>query len=93
MDPEEHVGDPDGPAWAARVLRAQRMPEDEIEALLEAADAEQIHRRLELHAERLQEELLEGLRTLSRLERLMTEQSRDPGGPDAAPILSPAGRR
>jgi hypothetical protein len=57
--------------WAAEVLRAQRMPAAEIGAVLEADDAEEIRRRLELHGERLQEQLVDQLRTLARVERLL----------------------
>ena len=59
--------------WAAEVLRAQRMPAAEIGAVLGADDAEQIRRLLELHGERLHEELLDQLRTLARVEQLLTE--------------------
>ena len=60
-------------AWAADVLRAQRMPAAEIGAVLDASDAEEVRRHLELHGERLQELVIEQLRTLSRVERLLTE--------------------
>jgi hypothetical protein len=59
--------------WAAEVLRTQRMPPAEIGAVLEADDGEEIRRRLELHGERLQERLVDELRTLGRVERLLTE--------------------
>ena len=79
-------------AWAAGVLRGQSMPRDEIDAVLEADDASQIRRRLELHAERLQERLAEQLRTLSRLERaLVAELDRD--AEPSAPALTSAGAR
>ena len=76
--------------WAAEVLRTQRMPAAEIGAVLEAQDAEEIRRRLGLHGERLREHLVEDLRTLARVERLLTEAL----GPEAAaerPLLTPAG--
>ena len=79
-------------AWAAGVLRGQSMPPDEIDALLEADDASQIRRRLELHAERLQERLAEQLRTLSRLERALVAELDHEAGP-AAPELTSAGAR
>ena len=41
--------------------------------MLEADDAEEIRRRLELHGERLQERLVNELRTLARVERLLSE--------------------
>ena len=59
--------------WAAEVLRAQRMPAAEIGAVLGADDSEEIRRRLGLHAERLQERLLDQLRTLARVEGLLAE--------------------
>ena len=59
--------------WAAEVLRKQRMPPAEIGAVLEADDGEEIRRRLELHGERLQERLVDVLRTLARVERSLTE--------------------
>jgi len=78
--------------WAAEALRAQRMPADEIAAVLEADDLREIRRRLELHGERLRELLAEQLRTLSRVERLLTEAL--DGAPEAEhPELSPAGTR
>ena len=78
--------------WAAEVLREQRMPANEIGAVLEADDAREIRRRLELHHERLQERLLEQLRTLSRVERLLTEALYDV--PAAGrPALNPVGTR
>lgn len=77
---------------AAKILRAQRMPANEIGAVLEAGDAEEIRRRLELHGERLQERLVEQLRTLARVESLLTESL---GRRSAAerPALSPVGTR
>ena len=78
--------------WAAEVLRTQRMPAAEIGAVLEAVDAEEVRRRLELHGERLQERLAEQLQRLSRVECMLTEAL---GGVPAAerPALSPAGTR
>jgi hypothetical protein len=78
--------------WAAEALRAQRMPADEIGSVLETDDVREIRRRLELHGERLRELLAEQLRTLSRVERLLTEALAEE--PDAeVPELSPAGTR
>jgi hypothetical protein len=74
--------------WAAEVLRTQRMPPAEIGAVLEAKDAEDIRRRLELQGERLQERLVDELRTLARVERLLTE-ALEPAAPGRA--LSRAG--
>jgi len=77
--------------WAAEALRAQRMPAAEIGAVLEAEDPEEIRRRLELHGERLQERLVDQLRALARVERLLTEALES--GPAARPALSSAGTR
>jgi hypothetical protein len=85
----EPSGDP--AAWAAGLLRDQLMPAQEIEALLEAGDPAQIRRRLELHAERLQERLVDQLRTLSRLERELVAELERAGS--KAPALSAAGIR
>jgi len=78
--------------WAAEALRAQRMPVDEIGAVLETDDVREIRRRLELHGERLRELLADQLRTLSRVELVLTEAF---GAAPAAerPALSPAGSR
>ena len=76
--------------WAAEVLRAHRMPAAEIGAVLEADDAEEIRRRLELHGERLQEQLVDQLRTLARVERLLVGAlGRGPAAEH--PVLSPVG--
>lgn len=80
-------------SWGVQILRAQGMPAEEIEAVLAADDPAQVRRRLELHAERLQERLIEQLRALSRLERLlMAGAEREPAG-WAVPTLSSSGRR
>ena len=81
-----------GALWAAEVLRAQRMPATEIGAVLGADDAEEIRRRLELHAERLQERLLDQLRTLARVERLLAEALGDVPAAER-PAYSGAGTR
>ncbi len=59
--------------WAAEVLRTQRMPAAELGAVLETEDAEEIRHRLALHGERLHEGLIDQLRALSRVERLLTQ--------------------
>jgi hypothetical protein len=59
---------------AARILQAQAMPAAEIRAVIEAADAETVHRYLELHRERLQERLAQQFRLLIDLERSLTER-------------------
>jgi hypothetical protein len=72
------------------------MPPAEIDALLEADVPELIRRRLELHGERLQEKVVEQLRQLSRIERLLLEEiDRAPAtleGPEGSG-LSAAGTR
>ncbi len=61
-------------AWAARALRHQEMPLQEISAVLSAQDQETRRRYLELHRERLRERLSDQLRTLDRLERLLSDR-------------------
>ena len=53
---------------AAEVLRRCQMPEDEIRWVLTAEDPAVVHMILELHRERLEEELAERRRTLLALE-------------------------
>jgi len=60
-------------AWAARALRRQEMPLEEISAVLTADDPEIVRRYIELHRERLEERLVDHLRTLDRLERLLAK--------------------
>jgi ABC-type Fe2+-enterobactin transport system substrate-binding protein len=59
---------------AARILQAQAMPAEEIPAVIGAADAETVHRFLELHRERLQERLAEQCLLLIDLERSLMER-------------------
>jgi hypothetical protein len=70
--------------WVAEVLREQRMPAAEIGAVLETDDPERIRRLLELHGEWLQERLVEQLRALARVERLLT------AAPDDVPASASA---
>ena len=53
----------------ARTLRRQRMPLDEIRAVLTTSDPEVVRRYLELHRERLEERLATQVRTLASIER------------------------
>jgi len=53
-----------------RTLRSQRMPLQEIRALLTADDPEIVRRYLELHRERLEERLAAQVRTLASIEHL-----------------------
>jgi hypothetical protein len=66
---------------AARILRAQAMPAAEIRAVVGAADAQTVHRYLELHRERLEGRLAEQCRLLTGLERSLIEHRiGGPGG-------------
>jgi len=59
--------------WTARALRRQEMPSEEISAILRADDPEIVRRYLELHRERLEERLVDHLRTVDRIERLLAQ--------------------
>ena len=58
----------DVPLDAAEVLRRCQMPEDEIRWVLTADDPAVVHIILELHRERLEEELAERRKALGDLE-------------------------
>ena len=58
----------------ARILQSQEMPAEEIRAVLDAEDAQTVHRYLELHRERLEERLAEQRRLVIDLERSLTER-------------------
>jgi len=58
----------DVPADAADVLRRCQMPADEIRWVLTADDPAVVHMILELHRERLEEELAERRKALGELE-------------------------
>jgi hypothetical protein len=62
-------------AWAISTLRDQGMPSEEIAMILGTAEPLMVHRYLELHRERLEEQLGEQRRTLGRLEELLTARS------------------
>jgi len=55
-------------AEAAEVLRRCQVPEDEIRWVLTADDPSVVHMILELHRERLEEELTERRKALGELE-------------------------
>lgn len=55
------------------VLERSQMPAQEIRWVLAADDPSVVHMLLELHAERLREELAERLRALSEVEASFTE--------------------
>jgi hypothetical protein len=61
-------------AWAAGTLRLYDMPPHEVRAVLAADDPEIVRRFLELHRERLEEEVAERRRTLATLERYLIEE-------------------
>jgi hypothetical protein len=56
-------------ADAAGVLRRCQMPEDEIRWVLTADDPAVVHMILELHRERLEEELAERRKSLGEIEQ------------------------
>ena len=60
---------------AAEVLRRCQMPEDEIRWVLTADDPAVVHMALELHRERLEEELAERRKALGEIEAWLTEQA------------------
>jgi hypothetical protein len=60
-------------AGAAEVLRRCQMPEIEIEWVMTAKDSAIVHMIMELHRERLEEELAEHRKALGELEAWLTE--------------------
>jgi hypothetical protein len=66
------VTETDARTDAADVLRRCRMPEDEIRWVLTADDPAVVHMILELHRERLEEELAERRKALGLLEARLT---------------------
>lgn len=77
---------------AIKVLRDLDMPPDEVDAIVAAHHPLIVHRVMELHRERLEERLADQLRTLDRLERILTPAfSRLPPVPSKRP--SSAGTR
>jgi DNA-binding transcriptional MerR regulator len=63
--------------WAAETLRRQAMPAEEIREVLTARDRDTVRRHLELHRERLQEQLAHEQQTVVSIERLLMD---DTGG-------------
>jgi hypothetical protein len=61
-------------AEAADGLRRCQMPEDEIRWVLTAEDPAVVHMILELHRERLEEELTERWKALGELEASLSEK-------------------
>ena len=64
---------------AAEVLRRCQMPADEIRWVLNADDPAVVHMILELHRERLEEELAERRKALGELEAQLQARSITPG--------------
>src|SRR5262245_37758338 len=70
----ESVSDDLGTAgWATRVLLDNGMPPAEIREVLTTDDTRVVRRRMELHRERLVEELFDRHRTLASLERVLSD--------------------
>jgi DNA-binding transcriptional MerR regulator len=65
---------PDRPPGAGATLIEQGMPVDEVRAVLDAADPMTVRRHLELHRERLAEQLDAQRRAVDRLERVLLER-------------------
>jgi DNA-binding transcriptional MerR regulator len=61
--------------WAAETLRRQYMPAGEIREVLTTRDHVTVHRHLELHRERLQEQLAEQQKTIVAIERFLTDDT------------------
>jgi hypothetical protein len=59
---------------AATTLRLQRMPFDEIRAVLTADDPDIVRRHLELHQERLAERFADERRVVARLARTIGDR-------------------
>jgi hypothetical protein len=66
----------DSVAWAIGRLWEQGMPSDEIAAIVAAQEMQLVYRLLELHEERLEEQLMDQRRVLGRIELLLTEAIR-----------------
>jgi hypothetical protein len=60
---------------AEDVLRRGQMPEDEIRWVLTSVDPALVHMILELHRERLEEELAERRKSLGELEAWLTDRA------------------
>jgi hypothetical protein len=72
---------------AAVTLRRAEMPRAEIRAILAADDPGVVRRYLELHRERLEEELADRRRILVSVERSLTDALREPVRGPAGPDL------
>jgi hypothetical protein len=77
----DSVSDDRGTAeWATRVLLDHGMPPDEIREVLTTDDTRVVRRHMELHRERLVEELFDRHRTLASLERALSDSASERGG-------------
>src|SRR5262245_40461486 len=71
--PVDSLPDDRGTAgWATRVLLDHGMPPAEIREVLTTDDTRVVRRHMELHRERLVEELFDRHRTLASLERVLS---------------------
>ena len=60
-------------AWVEVVLRGQKMPPDELRAVLTSTDREVVRRYLELHLERLEERFTAQRRVLVSAKRILID--------------------
>jgi DNA-binding transcriptional MerR regulator len=75
---------------AERILQELGMPPEEIRAVLDTDDPRQIRRHLELHRERLVEELIDRRGRLAALGRELEDAALDRAGIDRAGSRYPA---
>ena len=68
--------------WATRVLLEHRMPLNEIREVVTTDDARVVRRHMELHRERLVEELFARYRPLASLERVLSDAASECAGRD-----------
>lgn len=73
---------------AERILRQLGMPPDEIRAVLDTDDPRQVRRHLELHRERLVEELIDRRRRLAAVERELADAALERAGVERAGLPS-----
>jgi hypothetical protein len=69
---------------AERILRQLGMPPEEIRAVLDTDDPRQVRRHLELHRERLAEELIDRRRRLAALECELADAALERAGVPSA---------
>jgi hypothetical protein len=79
--PVDSVSDDRGTAgWATRVLLDNGMPPEEIQEVLTTDDARVVRRHMELHRERLVEELFDRHVALASLERVLSDAANKRAG-------------